>query len=276
MSTIPVISSVQPATTVAFTGAAEVKVITSFSYCGLRRVLRRVANVDGVPTLNLAELKKGLNAYGVTKLSDHEIQVLFKHFDAAGTGQVDLVKFVAGIRGSMNERRRAVVVLSFQLLAATVKRLHGVDCVRFADVLQLFDADSHPDVVARKITADQARRHIFEDYYSITDAEECDAVEDTAVTEEMFCELFEDWSGLVNADFFFEAAVRSCYHLTGGEGLSRCTSNLRVEVIHTNGRITQQTIRDDLAVKSDDTELIRSFLEKQGIKDVKRFRVLPK
>lgn len=275
MSTIPVLSSVKPALTVAFTGTADVNVITSFSYSGLRRALRVAAKMDGHPTMNLAELKYGLNSYGVANLADSEIAVLFKHFDAVGTGSVDLLQFVAGVRGHMNERRKAVVQLAFQLVRATVWRTQGTECVRFRDVLALFDAPQHPDVKSGKRSADFVKQHIFEDYYVGCETAEGRAVtEDTPVTEQFFLDIFEDWSGLVNADFHFEATVRSCYHLTGGEGLSRCTSNINVEVIHTNGRITKQVLRDDLAVSGNDTELILEFLHKQGINDVKRFRVL--
>jgi hypothetical protein len=306
----------------AAAAAQHAAVATNYSFAALRRALKSAEarplvaggtkSRDGM--VNLAEVQAGFAAYGLDNVTAEDATVLFKHFDPTGTGEVDLVKLVAGIRGAMNERRRSVVQQAFSLVERTVLRVHGASAmstktpgqsmvefnvfrssmsptfgkagsgsagvvVLMSNLIELFDAESHPDVRSGAATADEVRRQLFDDYYATLDAAgpgsaKARLAADEVVTLQRFTELYEDWSALVVADHHFEAAVRGCWHLTGGIGVAGCVSNLQVEVVHTNGRITTQVIRDDLAISADDFDLMKVRLAEQGIKDVKKLRVL--
>lgn len=259
----------------------EAVIHANFAIPALRRALFHaekhapvagLKKVDGKITLD--ELRVGMEAYGIALTID-EMSVLFTKFDRDGDGEVSVLDVVRGIRGDLNDRRRGVVQRAFKLLSTVVQReatalgKPGVAPVYGADVRRFFDANAHPEVKGGRCNAAFAAAHLFDDF-AVADAKTRKAFDDKIITVEDFCELYADWGALVPADYSFEHAVRNCWHLSGGEGLARNTSCQRVEVVHTNGRITQQEIIDDLGIAKDDDAAMRRNLEAQGIKDVKR------
>jgi hypothetical protein len=267
--------------------SAAVHVRTNFSYPALRQALYTVERKPPVPgiakrdgRITREELGQGLEAYGVP-LEPAELVCLFKYLDHDGAGEVSIVEAVAAIRGSMNDRRRGVVARAFHLLEHTLamKRHipHGQPVgVTMDEVLTYFDAASHPDVTHGVHTADFVRHQLFEDFFTLEKGRAQEAAKKAIVTLEAFTGIYEDWSALVDADHHFERSVRDTWHISGGTGLAKNTSCRRVQVVHTNGRITQQEIVDDLGVTDSDEAAMRANLQAQGIKDVKRITVLPK
>uniref|UniRef100_A0A7S1QYL8 EF-hand domain-containing protein n=1 Tax=Neobodo designis TaxID=312471 RepID=A0A7S1QYL8_NEODS len=267
--------------------AAAAHVRTNFSFPALRKALFEAERKPPVPgvsktdgRITMQELGEGLARYGVP-LEEAELVCIFKHLDKGGNGEVGVIDAVKAIRGSMNDRRRGVVARAFHLLESTVgarnKIPHGQPVgVTFGDVLHFFDAAAHPDVEAGVCSADTTAKQLFEEYYADGSARRQEGLRKAITTLEAFTELYEDWSALVDADHYFERAVRDTWHLSGGTGLAHNTSCRRVQVVHTNGRITQQEIIDDLGVEDGDEAAMRANLLAQGIKDVKRITVLPK
>lgn len=258
---------------------AQGHVRMSYSFPGLRRTLLAAERVPVVPgvakrdgCVTKQELSEGLATYGVA-LDEAELTCLFKFLDKDGTGEADVIQAVKIIRGAMNDRRRNVVHSAFKLLESTLAAKQGHSghavAVHLADVLDFFDAAQHPNAANGQQTATACKEHLFEDYYTANGSKRA-AMAKQVMTMETFTEIYEDWSALVDADHFFEKSVRDCWHISGGEGLARNTSCRRVEVVHTNGRITQEEIVNDLGVAADDDAAQRRNLEAQGIKDIKR------
>lgn len=228
------------------------------SFAGLRRILREMDTV-GDGRLNNKELQAGLAEYNVP-LSDAEISVLMRFLDTKGRGDVDVAEFVRALRGSMTDRRLDLVKKAYALLDAICG---GV--VRLADILRLYDAASHPDVTAKKLSAAAAHRRF---------ASQWDAAEDDVVELSEFREYYEDVSSIIANEQHFELMLRNTWHISGGEGLCRNTSCRRVRVTHTTGRQTQQEIKNDLGIGEADVDKMLQNLRAQGITDAARVETL--
>jgi hypothetical protein len=266
---------------------------TNYSFPGLRRALHQAEQhptIDGLQKsdgfITVQELDAGLKAYQVT-VTPEELIVLFANFDRDGSGEASVLDIVTGVRGQLNDRRKGVVAAAFRLLERAVaresqgvsavakthspsKKVKGV-VVHFRDVIRFFDAAAHPEVTGGTHTPEHCASHIFEEYYSAGAAQR-QKMADGVVTPEVFLDIYSDWSALVAADHDFERAVRDCWHLSGGVGSARNTSCRRVVVVHTNGRITNEEIVDDLGIDRSDLAATVENLEVQGIKDFKRIQ----
>jgi len=86
------------------------------------------------------------------------------------------------------------------------------------------------------------------------------------VTLEDFLEYYDWVSASIDRDDYFELMIRNAWHIDGGEGWSQNTSNLRVLVTHEDGHQSIETIKNDLGLRRDDIEGIKSRLRSQGIK----------
>jgi Ca2+-binding EF-hand superfamily protein len=62
--------------------------------------------------LDRAEFMWGLRENGHV-LTPSEFERIFKYFDKNNDGKIDYDEFLRGLRGDMNERRRALVGLAF-------------------------------------------------------------------------------------------------------------------------------------------------------------------
>lgn len=218
----------------------------------LRRSLRN-ADTSKSGSINVQELQRGCQD-ARAPLDDVEARVLIKSLDKAGSGLAPVEDIVQTVRGEFTERRVALADKCFTLLL----RVCG-GSVSFRRVLELYDAAQHPDVVANK-TSLEAAVNYFASQWDIANLDE-------VVERSEFVRVYADWSFEIGSDLAFEIMIRNTWHLSGGEGKSENTSCRRVQVVHTNGRVTVEEIKDDLGV-GDDVDAIRQNLVNQGIRDI--------
>ena len=72
-------------------------------------------------------------------LSPSEFERIFKYFDRNNDGRVDYDEFLRGIRGDLNERRRALVQQAFKKLDKT-----GDGVVTVEDLENTYSVEFHP------------------------------------------------------------------------------------------------------------------------------------
>lgn len=209
--------------------------------------------------INANELQRGCQSSGVP-LDDVETSVMIRSLDRTGNGLALIDEIVNSVRGEFTERRSSLVEKAFLLL---LKVCSGV--VRFRAMVDLFDAVYHPDAQAKKITSDEARK-LFAAQFDVRS-------DDEVIEKSEFVRCYADWSIEMPSDLTFEIFVRNSWHLSGGEGKCENTSCRRVQVVHTNGRVTKQEVRDDLGIGADMTK-IKSTLEHQGIRDIAKIEFL--
>lgn len=67
----------------------------------------------------------------------------------------------------------------------------------------------------------------------------------------------------------FELMIRNAWHISGGEGWSANTSNLRVLVEHFDGSEEIVEILNDLGLNKNDYDAVVHKLAQQGVKNIK-------
>ncbi|CAJ1022441.1 hypothetical protein NXY56_002493 [Leishmania guyanensis] len=232
--------------------------------CSLRKALAD-ACTDPNGYINAEELLEGFAAAGVTAVPA-ECVALLRYFDHEGSQTAPYVAIVDAVRGEMNSRRADLVESAYGLL----RTLSTDGVVRLDKLVEWVDVEQLPAVQSGSVSADAART---------TFAAQWDARRPTThITQARFADFFADVSFEIPLDNTFELVLRNIWHMSGGRGSCENTSCRRVEVVHTNGRVTKDEIKNDLLIKDTGDEaalesLLRANLAKQGIKDVKSVRV---
>ncbi|KAG5480520.1 hypothetical protein LSCM1_06223 [Leishmania martiniquensis] len=242
--------------------------VTAFPGNVIRSVRRALAENCNDPNgnVNAEELQAGFAAAGVTAVPA-ECVALLRYFDKEGHQTAPYVAIVNAVRGEMNSRRADLVESVYVLL----RSLSPDGVIRLDRLVEWVDVQQLPAVRSGSVSADAARAAF---------AVQWDARTPTAhITPERFTDFFADASFEIPLDNTFEATLRNICHMSGGRGTCANTSCRRVEVVHTNGRVTKEEIKNDLLLKDrgDATALealMRKNLARQGIKDVKSVRIL--
>jgi hypothetical protein len=220
----------------------------------LRRALA-AADTSGRLCLNSKEAARGLQQCGVPA-TETETGILIESLDRTGRREVPVMVLVADLRGALTERRLVLVEKAFRLL----QKLSPKGFVRLSTILSLYDASSHPDVKAGKTTADQAKA----DFAWRWDAQDPNAI----IELQEFVDYYTDVSGEISSDIVFEQTVRNTWHVSGGDGRCKNTSCITVRIVHTNGRVTQRELVDDLGIDRGDQEKILANLAAQHVTDI--------
>jgi len=93
------------------------------------------------------------------------------------------------------------------------------------------------------------------------------------VTLDEFIESYNWVSASIDNDDYFELMIRNAWHISGGEGWSANTSNLRVLVEHRDGSEEIVEIVDDLGLDKNDQRAVMQKLTQQGVKNIKLFKL---
>ena len=109
---------------------------------------------NGNGSLDWNEFRKGIKEMqlGVT---DMQIRHLFNLFDANDDGAISYEEFLVGLRGELNERRRAMVEMAFRRLDKD-----GSGVVDMLDIRALYNARGHRDVLSRVRTEEEVLREV--------------------------------------------------------------------------------------------------------------------
>jgi Ca2+-binding EF-hand superfamily protein len=213
----------------------------------------RAADDDGSKTLNIAEFTKAMTEMGF-RLSNKDMHLVFNHFDVDGGGTIDFEEFIQGVRDPLTDRRKALVAQAFAKI--------DVDNNGFCDpqeIMQIYDASKHPDVVAGKRTPEDVLREFLETF-------EVGGEIDGKVTKQEFLNYYTNIGANIPDDDYFELMIRNAWHISGGEGWCANSANRRVLVTHADGKQTVEEIKDDLGIKADDKNAMIRALAKQGVR----------
>jgi len=217
----------------------------------------KILDRDATGSLDRQEMQIGLDkflrGYGV-QLSKSEVDELFKLFDADRSGTVSYDEFIKGLRGSMNQFRVDFVKLAWYQLDTSRKGYVTVD-----DLGKVYDVSGNPLVKAGKITPQECLKAFMNNWH-LADKKHLDTV-----SLDDFIEYYDWVSSSIDRDDYFELMIRNAWHISGGDGWSANTSNLRVLVTHQDGRQTVECIDNDLGLKRDDFAEIKRRLKTQGI-----------
>lgn len=145
---------------------------------------------NGDKKISKLELKYALEDYGVP-LNNQELDQVFVYFDRDKSGLIDFDELLRGLRGEMNERRKALVDMAFNIADRT-----GDGVVTVEDLIDAYDTRWHPGVQSGQMTKQQA----ISDFLSQWDRIDKDGI----VTREEFMEYYHDVSASIDSDTYFE------------------------------------------------------------------------
>jgi len=218
----------------------------------------RLLDSDRSNCLSRSEMELGLDkfmrGFGV-QLAKAEVDELFKLFDVDNSGAITYDEFLKGIRGTMGPARVEMVKLAFQQLDQ-----RGAGVVTLEDIARIYDVSGNPLVKAGKLSKVDALKAFMSQWHLAHKKHTDD------VTLDDFLEYYDWISASIDRDDYFELMIRNAWHIEGGEGWAANTSNLRVLVTHEDGHQSIETIKNDLGLRRDDYEGIKSRLRSQGIK----------
>ena len=120
---------------------------------------------------------------------------------------------MAGVRTPMPVRRQALAQMAFKHMDK-----EGNGMLDASDVCHNYDASKHPDVLAGRMTTDQAFRAFLDNF-------DVGGTHDGKVTDKEFFTYYENVSISIDDDDYFELMIRNAWHLSGGEGWSANTFN---------------------------------------------------
>ncbi|KDO17699.1 hypothetical protein SPRG_16865 [Saprolegnia parasitica CBS 223.65] len=188
---------------------------------------------DGKLTKN--ELKSGLETYGI-EIHLHDVDQLMTLLDTDHSGSISFDELLTGLRGELNDRRRALVHQAYSVLD-----VDGDGQVTIDDLRKGFDVTHHPDVVAGRLTPRDALVQFMQHW---------DLDGNGTVSLAEFETYYRGISASIDGDDYFELMMRNAWHLSGGTGACANSSNRRVLVTHSDGHQTIEEIKNDIRVRS--------------------------
>lgn len=168
-------------------------------YASLNRALRS-ADKEGTGSLSHREFRSTMQEYGLV-LCAREYELLAEHFDTTHTGRIDLSAFFVALRGSLNEKRRAIVERAFRKLDAD-----GSGVVDMTDMRMLYNARGHPKVISGEMSEDDVLRSVLSNFDVLQ--------HDGVVYFEEFENYYADIGATIDNDDYFVLMVESAWRDT--------------------------------------------------------------
>jgi Ca2+-binding EF-hand superfamily protein len=193
----------------------ELKNRDAHGYTGLVRMFKSL-DTDSNSTLNLVELKNGLKSIEIT-IDDVDVRQLFIYFDKDGSGSIDLNEFIDGLREPVSERRMYIINCAFNKLDTKKQSSISADYLASS-----YDATRHPEVMARRMTTNDALLNFMETF---------DVSNDGYVSKEEFQNYYINVSQAIENDEYFELLLRNTWHIDPRE---KVPSSLKVETVENN------------------------------------------
>eukprot|EP00606_Chrysophyceae_sp_TOSAG23-5_P000485 GSChrysophyteH2.ASY1.ANO1.382.1 assembled CDS len=181
---------------------------------GLSRKFRTMDD-DGNGALSKAEFSKALEEMNVD-VSAEELAHLFRFFDKDGSGDIDFEEFLKGVRGPLNERREAMTRMAFNKLDR-----NGDGVLNPDEIMKIYDASKHPDVMSGKRTTQEVLREFLETF-------EVGGEVDGKVTWSEFLNYYANLGVSIDNDDYFELMMRNSWRISGGDDWCANTANRRV------------------------------------------------
>jgi Ca2+-binding EF-hand superfamily protein/adenosylcobinamide amidohydrolase len=126
------------------------------------------------------------------------------------------------------------------------------------DIMGVYDASKHPDVIAGKRTHQDILREFLETF-------DVGGEVDGKVTRQEFINYYGNIGASIDDDDYFELMVRNAWHISGGQGWAANSANRRVLVTRDDGSQYVEEIKDDLGLKANDKAGMMSRLKAQGV-----------
>eukprot|EP00742_Colponemidia_sp_Colp-10_P000862 GILJ01000935.1.p1 GENE.GILJ01000935.1~~GILJ01000935.1.p1 ORF type:complete len:483 (-),score=72.03 GILJ01000935.1:146-1594(-) len=164
----------------------------------ISRIFRKIAGTRGV-SVDKEDVRYGLQDVGVP-LSEGEISSLIRRFDTSADGKLNVVEFLAALKGSLPERRANLVHQAYHQLADQTGGR-----VTLGDIAYNFDPTYQAELDQKNPEV------IYNEFMSEWDTQEVEA----EVHLDEFLQYYTDLSASISSEEYFEALLRNTWHLQG-------------------------------------------------------------
>lgn len=143
----------------------------------------------------------GMRDYGIN-ISKTELEQLFLLFDRDRNGFIDVNEFLIGIRGDLNDRRKRMVKMAFDILD-----VDGSGFVTIDELNAVYDVSWNPAVRSGKITQAEAMKEFMSQWDRLDG--------DGVVSFEEFLDYYKGVSSSIDGDDYFELMIRNAWRIAG-------------------------------------------------------------
>lgn len=217
----------------------------------------RIIDDDNSNSIELSEFVKVCKEHKLT-WTQEQCAVVFNFFDKDRSGHISYDELLYGIRGELNERRKQMVLLAFEIMDTDKS-----GSLEIIDLKGRFDTSKNPDVIAGRKTNDQVLTEFLHTFEGVGGQHKAGQV---SFAE--FADYYANISASIDLDDYFELMMRNAWHISGGQGWCENTTCRRVLCIHADGRQTVEEIKNDLGIAADDKATMMKRLKEQGLTDV--------
>jgi len=219
----------------------------------------RIMDTNRNQTISAEELEIGLGRFGL-RLKSPDVALLMQALDKNGTRSISYDEFMVAIRGQINNRRKKLIMMAFDVLDKTRDGRITAD-----DVANTYDAKHHPDVAAGNMHP----REALGDFLSQFDCLD----HDNCITKAEFLEYYKNVSASIDEDDYFELMIRNAWHIAGGSGWCANTSNKRILVTFNDGTQKVVGLEHDMGQDLRNQAVVMKLLEQQGVRNVRSFKL---
>ena len=220
---------------------------------------------------SLTEFTKVISEHSL-EWTPAQVKSVFDRFDNDKSGSISLDEFIITIRGELNDRRRQLVLLAFEVSEYRLRwspfsLTHYVfTCVdpwqwqiwccrieRYPSQVQRWQAPwrhCRQEIQGRCVEVSFLYfvKIVMQIMLNVSFCREFldtfdSAEKDGKVTPAEFCKYYENVSASIDEDDYFELMIRNAWHISGGEGWCANSSCRRVLATHEDGRQTVQEIK---------------------------------
>ena len=171
-----------------------------------RKALARF-DADGSGTLDIDEVKQGLNSMGVIDFSDSELIKLFRYFDKGDDLRINPEELLKGFTTGMSYTRKRVVREAFDTLDSSISPGgEGSGQISLNHIIENFNVYGHPDVINNTISANEAFSELQTHFIKT-------AINENIVEWDSFLEYYRGLSISILEDDVFETMVRSSWSM---------------------------------------------------------------
>lgn len=185
---------------------------------GVARVFKQ-ADFNGNKKLDRDEFEEALSFAGVF-LSASEIKMLFNEYDENGDGNVGYEEFIAGLAPPLSGPRLAVVQSAFKKIDKD-----GSNSLTVSDLVDVYNARQHPDVLQGKKTEEQVLGEFLSGFEGRVAGERQG---DGVVSYREFLDYYTDLSGSIPSDEYFVALMARCWDVSKANSTSKVRTLLAV------------------------------------------------
>ena len=154
-------------------------------------------DTDGSKTLDRDELRIGLQHYGITEVSDHDLDKLFKYLDKNKSGRINCEELMRGLKTGMAYERKQLIREAFRRLDKD-----GSGEITATDMLMAYDTSFHPDVQSGRLDPKDAAMEMLHHFERGGDV-------DGVVTWPEFLDYYKGISLYIDDDHYFEIMMRN-------------------------------------------------------------------